>query len=433
MDSNTKKILILLSNPIGTSRLRLDEEIREIKNGLKRTRNLSCFELDECLATRPRDVRRAMLDFQPSIVHFSGHGAGEDGLIFEDESGNIKPITSHALSGLFELFSDTTECVILNACYSESQAKSIVTHIKYVIGMKRAIGDKAAIEFSVGFYDALSAGKTIEMAYKFGCNAIQMSGIDEHLTPSLLKREDILSQPERIYDHNNLDNTKESINITRKLDRINISVSNSIADSFFSRNREHTNYYVRHIQTNEELEKLWLLDKEAYKDVALTTSEFYKWWSTFEYGLKAIFRDEEIVGAIGIWPLSEKVACKFKSGDIKETYLLPEKLSTVKKNPSKYWYASGIVLKSELRKPSKINPIALLLKIGLNIWIESAYVTYPLEILSLAITDDGKKMLERFSFTKINERLSDVDPYPFYILRAQSKYDLIRLLNKRGI
>ncbi len=51
--------------------------------------------------------------------------------------------------------------------------------------MKREIGDKAAIEFAVGFYDALGAGKTIEQAFKFGRSAIELQGIPEHLTPAL--------------------------------------------------------------------------------------------------------------------------------------------------------------------------------------------------------------------------------------------------------
>jgi hypothetical protein len=36
--------------------------------------------------------------------------------------------------------------------------------------MSQAIGDKAAIEFAVGFYDALGAGRSIEFAYKLGCH-----------------------------------------------------------------------------------------------------------------------------------------------------------------------------------------------------------------------------------------------------------------------
>ena len=180
-----KTILILAANPKNTPQLRLDQEIREIDNGLERAQKRSEFTLKQKLAARPVDVRRAMLDYKPNIVHFCGHGSGEEGLAFEDENGQANIVTTEALAGFFELFADRVECVVLNACYSQVQAEAIAEHIAYVIGMKKAIGDAAAIEFAVAFYDALGAGESVEFAYKLACNAIQWAGIPEHLTPTL--------------------------------------------------------------------------------------------------------------------------------------------------------------------------------------------------------------------------------------------------------
>jgi len=55
--------------------------------------------------------------------------------------------------------------------------------------MNKEIGDKASIEFAVGFYAALGAGESIEFAYEFGfgCNAVELAGLREHLTPVLIK------------------------------------------------------------------------------------------------------------------------------------------------------------------------------------------------------------------------------------------------------
>ncbi|NJM71321.1 MAG: TIR domain-containing protein [Scytonema sp. RU_4_4] len=186
-----KKVLILAANPKGTSPLRLDEELRDIAEGLRRAQKRDEFSLEQKLAVRPRDIQRALLDYNPNIIHFSGHGSGEEGLVFEDESGQSKLVSGAALAGLFELFAEQIECVLLNSCYSEVQAKAIAQHINYVVGMSRAIGDKAAIEFAVGFYDALGAGRPIDFAYKLGCGAIRMAGIEEHLTPVLLKKTEV--------------------------------------------------------------------------------------------------------------------------------------------------------------------------------------------------------------------------------------------------
>jgi hypothetical protein len=188
-------ILFLAANPKDTGRLRLDQELRDIADGLQRAQKREQFNLEQRLAVRPRDVQRAMLDVEPQIIHFSGHGAGEEGLVFEDEIGKAKLVDGEALADLFALFADRINCVVLNGCYSEIQAKAIARHIPYVIGMNKAIGDQAAIAFAVGFYDALGAGRDVEFAYKLGCNAIRLEGIAEHLTPVLLRSSSAETMP----------------------------------------------------------------------------------------------------------------------------------------------------------------------------------------------------------------------------------------------
>ncbi|MDF5722032.1 MAG: SUMF1/EgtB/PvdO family nonheme iron enzyme [Rhizonema sp. PD37] len=180
-----QKILVLAANPTGYTKLRLDEELREIKEGLRRAKVREQFLIESAEAVRYRDIHRAVMDFEPQIIHFSGHGSPEDSLLFEDATGQAKLVNAQALAGLFELFADNVKCVVLNACYSEIQARAIAQHIDYVIGMSQEIGDQAAIEFAVGFYDALGAGRTIEFAYKLGCNLIRIAGISEELTPKL--------------------------------------------------------------------------------------------------------------------------------------------------------------------------------------------------------------------------------------------------------
>jgi CHAT domain-containing protein len=187
-NTDTKTILILAANPRGTSTLRLDEEVREIDAGLQRAKKREFFDLKQRWAVRVQDVYQSLLDFKPHIVHFSGHGTGDNGLALEDETGQMQLVDTVALTQLFELFASNIECVVLNACYSEVQASAIAQRIPYVIGMNKEIGDKAAIKFATGFYSALGAGESVEFAYKLGCNVIQLDGIPEHLTPVLKKK-----------------------------------------------------------------------------------------------------------------------------------------------------------------------------------------------------------------------------------------------------
>lgn len=180
-----KKILILSANPKNTPNLRLDEEVREIKHTLAISPHRDEFQIITESAVRVDDLTRFLSHHQPTIVHFSGHGAGTDGLALEDNAGQMQLVSTQALAKLFDLFQQQVECVLLNACYSEEQATAIHQHIDCVVGMNQAIGDKAAIEFSIGFYTGLAAVRSYEDCFQMGCTSIDLQGIPESLTPTI--------------------------------------------------------------------------------------------------------------------------------------------------------------------------------------------------------------------------------------------------------
>ncbi|MBW4491355.1 MAG: CHAT domain-containing protein [Trichocoleus desertorum ATA4-8-CV12] len=188
---NPIKILVLTANPNVPNHepLRLDAEVRQIEEALKRSQHRDRFELKTQLATRTEDLRRALLDHQPQIVHFSGHGSGENGLVLENDAGTLQLISTEALEHLFAASEYCeVECVLLNACYSEVQAIAIHQIVDCVIGMNQPIGDKAAVQFAIGFYDALGAGRTYEEACNYGRSAILTAGIPEYEIPVLKNR-----------------------------------------------------------------------------------------------------------------------------------------------------------------------------------------------------------------------------------------------------
>jgi hypothetical protein len=138
---SVKKTLILSANLKATSRVRFDEEIREIEDGIRCSRHRDQFELKSRSAVRYKDLRRALLDNKPQIVHFIGHGDNE-GLTIEDESGNPRPISVESLSELFGLCSDHIETVILSAFAFGCDAirdmyPDIPTHLIPVLKKKR--------------------------------------------------------------------------------------------------------------------------------------------------------------------------------------------------------------------------------------------------------------------------------------------------------
>lgn len=182
----TIRILFLAANPKDTVTLRIDAEIRAIRLALRKAHFRDRFVLEFPGATQLQDLEELLLQYQPHIVHFSGHGTSASEILFEDEAGNSCPAPIHSLSRLFAILKDNIRCVVLNACYSEPQVKAIAQQIDCVIGMTTAIDDEASIRFSIAFYQALAYGRTIQTAFDLALNRIEIEGLPTQDTPQLV-------------------------------------------------------------------------------------------------------------------------------------------------------------------------------------------------------------------------------------------------------
>lgn len=185
-----RKILVIAASPEHEklSRLNLEKEVKEIDQALRLGKHREQFTLDQRWGVSRRDLQGILLDTEPDIVHFSGHGAKEKGLVLQTDNQQPELVSTASLAKLFELINrgpNPIACIVLNACYSEAQANAMSPFIDYIIGMDKEIGDTAAIELSRGFYRFLSSGYPYDAAFEFGCNAIDLAAIPEHLTPVL--------------------------------------------------------------------------------------------------------------------------------------------------------------------------------------------------------------------------------------------------------
>jgi hypothetical protein len=185
------KILFLSSNPKNISRIRLDEELREVDERIQLGKCREQFELISHWAVRPRDIAQVLLRHQPHVLHFSGHGSPTEGIVLEDNNGQTKLVSAEALAKLFAAIKDNLRVVVLNACYSGLQAGGITRVIDCAIGMQQKIGDHSAIVFSASFYEGLAYGRSVQEAFDLGVAGLVMEGIPEETTPALLVKKGV--------------------------------------------------------------------------------------------------------------------------------------------------------------------------------------------------------------------------------------------------
>jgi hypothetical protein len=169
------RILFLAANPLATSRLDLEEELRSLENELRSVRFRDQIDLIPAHAVRPDDLIRLLRQEAPTIVHFSGHGSKE-GIILRGDLSDIKvPAAS-----LARVFRDRgIKLVVLNACFSDHQAEALKGTIPVVVGTTASVDDEAARRFSMAFYRTIGDGYAVSEAFRDGCDVVDANTLED--------------------------------------------------------------------------------------------------------------------------------------------------------------------------------------------------------------------------------------------------------------
>jgi hypothetical protein len=183
-----KTILFLAANPPSTKQLALDEEAPEIEVKIRASAHRDTMRVKTRWAVRADDLLQALNEDRPTIVHFSGHGAGRAGIALHDGTGVDHLVSTRALKCLFSAMKDDIRVVVLSACYSCEQAREIVDVIDCVVGMKASVRDDVARVFAAAFYRALGFGRTVQNAFDQGLVAVELRGINGSQVAELLVR-----------------------------------------------------------------------------------------------------------------------------------------------------------------------------------------------------------------------------------------------------
>lgn len=188
--SDGMRITFLAANPLSSDRLALDEEARSIEEKVRDSKHRELVSVRTRWAVRPQDLQQALLEDEPVVVHFSGHGGGSSGIVLHSQMQGAEHLVAEAaLVDLFRVLKDDIRLVVLNACYSEVQAQAIVKEIDFVVGMSDSVADDAARVFAAAFYRGLAFGRSVQTAFDLGINELRLVGLDdEDDIPNLLIR-----------------------------------------------------------------------------------------------------------------------------------------------------------------------------------------------------------------------------------------------------
>jgi hypothetical protein len=188
-------ILFVSADPGDSPRLRLSTEEREIRTELQASEHRHRFRFHGVGSLRSKDLSFAVLQHRPKILHFAGHGNRAGAIFLEDDGGAAHPVQPQALADLIAATGEAVQCVVLNACYSAKLAGHLLQAVPCVIGMRRTIGDDAAIAFSIGFYQALGAGRSPQQAFDLGKAQVAMRDLKQRAIPVMRCRKAVAPRP----------------------------------------------------------------------------------------------------------------------------------------------------------------------------------------------------------------------------------------------
>jgi hypothetical protein len=187
------RVLYLAANPVdpanpGKRGLRVEEEFREIQQAISQGRERDNIQLASRWAVQPRDIMQALFAVEPHVVHFAAHGDTKEGsIVVGDEYGYARAIPVDGVVQAFRAAGQSVCCVVVNACSTERLAQALATAGLCVIGMRQPVGDQSAVRFSIGFYQALAAGQSVETAFGAGVAQLMMTPLgDDARAPFLL-------------------------------------------------------------------------------------------------------------------------------------------------------------------------------------------------------------------------------------------------------
>ncbi|MEH1881766.1 CHAT domain-containing protein [Nostoc sp.] len=190
------------------------------------------------------DVMRHIIDDQPKIVHFSGHGKLNQ-ILLVNQSGNPQPVSSESIAAFFKENSENNKnsenrvrIVLFDNCFSKETADAVAKYVDCVIGMTFSVPDKTVINFSKMFYWSIAEGKSVQDAVNYAVIGLGLDEDNNKDQPQLVYRDsviadevilvgiDISSMPENIKKLYKLNPKIKIINIEKELSNSNTNVFN---------------------------------------------------------------------------------------------------------------------------------------------------------------------------------------------------------------
>lgn len=170
--------------------------------------------------------------------------------------------------------------------------------------------------------------------------------------------------------------------------------------------------FVRHAHSERDLQWLYHIEQEEYgSDSILSYEKVFGWWQRYPKGTYRLTLGSDIIGGLGLWPLTESAFTRLTSGQMDETDLKVEDVvSATSEGILPFWYVGDIILEKSYRQ-TKARWASILLIQSLQSWLQIQNVAFDVKISALLYSPQGKSLARKLGFCPVAQSPSGHDVY----------------------
>jgi hypothetical protein len=195
------RMLVVISSPVDLPPLEVEREWTLLRDELDPLVRSGRLELERLPVASLEDVRETLMHRDFHIFHYIGHGGsdedtGEGHLAFTGPDGRQRRVSGSQLGVM--LSNSPIRLAVLNSCegghvsdvdpYASTAIALVEQGIPAVVAMQFQITDTAATAFSRTLYDAVTAGRPVDLAVTLARQAVLAASEGEWATPVLYLR-----------------------------------------------------------------------------------------------------------------------------------------------------------------------------------------------------------------------------------------------------
>lgn len=155
---------------------------------------------------------------------------------------------------------------------------------------------------------------------------------------------------------------------------------------------------VTRVRSEAELHMVSNLDALVYGAECIDHEGLYGWWKACPNGIYILWKGDELIGALGLWPLKKSTYHRMIKGKIDEVDLTADDISEREAGRTyAYWYAADIVLREEYRGQPE-NWLVFLLVEAIKQWLDEGDLAPTVHLCALGFKPRGISLLQNLRF-----------------------------------